>query len=101
MTNDPKEKPARKGFHIPEPVRDTLLFVGQWLIVTIGIFAWWMGLLLVVSLFAVNVWHITFHQIVIISVIATAVCSAGYLVIMLRRDGKKEARTRRDEEGKE
>ena len=86
MTNDPKPK---TGFHVPEPVRDSLLFVGQWLLVTAGLFAWWMGLQLVLSLFAVNIWRVTFHQILIRSVIATAMCSVGYLLVMIHRDDMK------------
>ena len=88
MTNDPKEKP---GVRIPEPVRDSLLFVGQWLLVTAGIFVWWMALQLVISLFAVNVWHVTFRQILTRSAAATVICGIGYLIVMLRRDeGKRK-----------
>ena len=83
------ERQPGKGFRIPEPVRDSLLFVGQWLAVTVGIFAWWMGLQLVLSLFAVNVWRVTFRQILMRSVILTGVCGVAYLFVMLRRDEKK------------
>jgi hypothetical protein len=86
MTNDPKPK---TGFRLPEPVRDSLLFIGQWLIVTVGIFAWWMGLQLVISFFAVNVWQVTFRQILVRSILLTAACSVGYLLVMLRRDEKR------------
>lgn len=91
MTNEPFRKPGR-GFHIPEPVKDTLLFVGQWLIVTVGLFAWWMAIQLVISLFLVNVWHVTFRQILTRTVALTAVSSIVYLLVMLRRDEKKRGR---------
>ena len=78
-----------EGFHIPAEVKDTLIFIGQWLVVTVGIFAWWMGLQLIISLFAVNVWHVTFDQILWRSVWLTAACSVGYLVIMIRRERRK------------
>lgn len=85
MTNDGK----KHGFHVPEAVRDSLLFVLQWLVVTAGIFAWWMALWLAISFFAVNVWHITFAQILRRSIWLTLLCSAAYLLIMLRRDERK------------
>ena len=88
MANDRNEKPAG-SFHLPGPVRDTLLFVGQWLLVTAGIFVWWMGLQLALSLFAVNVWHVTLRQIAVRSALLTAACSAGYLIVMVRREEKK------------
>ena len=91
MTNEPSRKP-QGGFHIPEPVKDSLIFVGQWLIVTIGIFAWWMGMQLVISLFLVNVWRVTFHQILLRGMILTALCSLAYLAVMIRRDEKKQKR---------
>ena len=89
MSNDPKPK---TGFHLPEPVRDSLLFIGQWLIVTVGIFVWWMGLQLAISVFAVNIWRVTFHQILFRSAILTAVCSLVYLFVMIHRDEKKRGR---------
>ena len=83
------DREPKPRFRLPEPVRDSLLFIGQWLIVTAGIFAWWMGLQLVISVFAVNVWRVTFHQILMRSVIATGVCALVYLWVMIRRDEKK------------
>ncbi|MBR4458914.1 MAG: hypothetical protein IKS31_08145 [Clostridia bacterium] len=84
-----KNKPGRQGgFHLPPPVRDTLILIGQWTVVTAGIFAWWMGLQLVISLFAVNVWHVTFRQILWRSVVLTALSGAVYLAVILRRGRK-------------
>ncbi len=87
MTNE-----GRDDHHVAESVRDSLLFVLQWLAVTVGIFAWWMGLQLVVSFFAVNVWHVTLEQILWRSIWLTLVCSAAYLLVMLRRDEVKRRR---------
>ncbi len=70
-------------------VRSVLGHVLQFLAVTAGIFAWWMGLQLVISFFAVNVWQVTFRQILVRSILLTAACSVGYLLVMLRRDEKR------------
>ncbi len=57
----------------------------QFLAVTAGIFAWWMAMFLLVSLFAVNVWSTKWTDLVFWSLILTAVCSLIYLAVMIRR----------------
>ena len=66
-------------------VRSVLGRVLQFLAVTAGIFAWWMAVLLLVSVFTVNVWHIAFTSIVFISLGLTGICAAIYLAVMLHR----------------
>ena len=66
-------------------VRSVLGRVLQFLVVSAGIFAWWMAVLLLVSVFTVNIWHITFTSIGFISLGLTGICSAVYLAVMLRR----------------
>ncbi|QTE69029.1 hypothetical protein JNO48_03720 [Clostridiales bacterium] len=66
-------------------VRSVLGRVLQFLVVTAGIFAWWMAVLLLVSVFTVNIWHIAFTSIVFISLGLTGICAAVYLAVMLRR----------------
>ncbi len=57
----------------------------QWAIVTVGFFAWWMMMLLLISLILVNRWHVSFEEIILYSLILTAVCSFGYLILMNER----------------
>ena len=57
----------------------------QFLAVTAGVFAWWMAMFLLVSLFAVNVWSPKWTDLVRWSLILTAVCSLIYLTVMIRR----------------
>ena len=44
-----------------------------------------MAVLLLVSVFTVNVWHIAFTSILFISLGLTGICAAVYLAVMLRR----------------
>ena len=66
-------------------VRSVLGRVLQFLAVSAGIFAWWMAVLLLVSVFTVNIWHIAFTSIVFISLGLTGVCAAVYLAVMIHR----------------
>ena len=66
-------------------VRSVLGRVLKFLAVSAGIFAWWMAALLLVSVFTVNIWHITFTSILFISLGLTGVCAAVYLAVMIHR----------------
>ena len=57
----------------------------QFLAVTAGIFAWWMAMFLLISLFALSAWSPKLTDLVRWSLLLTAVCSLAYLVIMIRR----------------
>ena len=75
--------------HLPPRLAGALERALQWLAVTAGIFAWWMAMLLLISVFTVNVWRITFEQILRWSILLTVLCSAGYIGVMIRRERKK------------
>ncbi len=62
-----------------------LLRVLQFLVVSVGFFVWWMAVLLMISLIAVNVWHVSFTTILFMSLGLTAASSAVYLLVMIRR----------------
>ena len=67
-----------------------LLRVLQFLVVIAGFFLWWMAMFLLVSLFAVNVWSVRWTQIVLISLGLTIPCTVVYLMVMIRRERKKQ-----------
>ena len=71
--------------NLPPKVVSVLGRVLQWLAVTAGCFAWWMAMLLLISLFTVNVWHVTFEQILLWSGVLTAVSGAVYAGVMAWR----------------
>ena len=80
----------RHAARIPPKLAGPLLRVLQFLAVSAGIFAWWVAMFLLVSLFAVNVWAVTWTQILSRSLLLTAACSAVYLFVMIRREQKKQ-----------
>lgn len=64
-----------------DAVKDLL----AWIVVTVLAFFYWMAMLLLASLFLLNVWHVTFEKIVQISLILTAVTSVGYIGVLVYR----------------
>ncbi len=56
-----------------------------WLVVTAIAFIYSMAMLLLASLFLVNVWHVTFEEIVNISLVIMAVVSIGYIGVLIYR----------------
>ncbi len=90
MTSEKKTGGEKRGpLGMPPRLVSALERIAQWIAVTAGFFAWWMGMLLLVSLMAVNVWHVTFEQILRWSIILTAVSGAGYAVVMGVRESRR------------
>ena len=58
--------------------KDIILAILQWLVVTVILFAWWMFMFLLFSIFLLNIWHVTIKQIILYSAILTAVLSILY-----------------------
>lgn len=56
-----------------------------WLVVTVIAFVYSMAMLLLASLFLVNVWHVTFEEIVNISIVLMAIVSVGYIGVLIYR----------------
>lgn len=65
-------------------VRDALLFV----LVVLILYVWWFVMLLLGSLFLVNVWKVTMEQIIKISTVMTLISAIGYIIISTRKNVK-------------
>jgi len=74
------QKKSSKEYAI-DAVKDVLV----WVLVTGLAFLYWMAMLLLLSLFLLNVWHVTFEEILRISLILTAVTSVGYIGVLVYR----------------
>ncbi len=61
-------------------LKDTVLTILKWLGVTIGAFAYWMFVLLLLSIFLMNIWKTSIYQILKIGVALTVVTSVVYLI---------------------
>lgn len=68
-----------------EAVIDNVKEVLLWIVVTALAFLWWMFVLLLISLFMVNVWHVTFVMLLRYGAILTAVTSVVYGGKLVRR----------------
>lgn len=72
-----------------EAVIDIVKEVLMWTVVTALAFLWWMFVLLLISLFLVNVWHVTFVMLVRYGIVLTAVTSVVYGGKLVRRRLKR------------
>lgn len=79
-----KNKPVREGFLSPE-VRSILGRILLGIAVTAGFFAWWLSMLLLASLFALNVWKPAFTSLLLWSGILTGISTVVWILIRLRR----------------
>lgn len=68
-----------------EAVIDIVKEVLLWAVVTALAFLWWMFVLLLISLFLVNVWHVTFVMLVRYGAVLTTVTSVVYGGKLIRR----------------
>lgn len=64
---------------------DVALTVTKWLVFTVLAYVYWLVMLLLFSIFLLNVWHVSFVQILIYSGIACAVCSVIYGYVLIHR----------------
>lgn len=71
---------SRKEYAV-DAVKDLL----AWIAVTVLAFFYWMAMLLLASLFLLNVWHVTFEKIVQISLVLTVITSLGYIGVLVYR----------------
>lgn len=74
-----------QGTDRKEAVIDIVKEILQWIVVTVLAFFWWMFVLLLISLFLVNVWHVTFVMLVRYGAVLTAVTSFVYGGKLVRR----------------
>lgn len=64
---------------------DTAKTTARWAMATVFFFAYWMAMLLLLSLFLLNVWHVKLTTLVIYAVILTVVSSAVYALVLVHR----------------
>lgn len=72
--------------YVTDRIKDVVRVIVVWALA----FLYWMTMLLIVSLFLVNVWMVTFKQIVIYSLVLMALTGIPYIV-HLYKVRKKEA----------
>lgn len=96
MTKQRNKKPPRVGFRrrvnpyyadmnkrqIAEDVAKT---TGKWLLMVAAGYVYWLAMLLIASIFLLNVWKVTFEQILIWSGVLDAVTAVIYGYVLIHR----------------
>lgn len=91
-----RKKPPRVGFRRrhnswysgmtrQEIFVDTAKTAGRWLIFTVLAYVYWLAILLMLSMFLLNVWHVHISQILIYSGILCGISSLVYAYILVHR----------------
>lgn len=70
---------------------DIIKDVLSWMVVTALSYLYWMAMLLLISLFLLNIWHVKIDEIIGYSIILMIITSIGYLFTILRRRRKEKS----------
>ena len=73
------------GMNKKQIAADTFKAVGMWVIGTVLAYVYWLVMLLLISIFLVNVWKVTFVEILRYSGALAAVCSLVYAGVLIHR----------------
>lgn len=71
--------------HKKELVADIVKEILQWIAVTAVAFLWWMFVLLLISLFLLNIWHTSFESILRYGIGFTTITAVVYAGILIHR----------------
>ena len=77
--------PYYEGMTKKQIARDTAKTVFRWFSVTVFLYAYWFAMLLLASIFLLNVWKVSIEEIVIYSLILGTVSSAVYAGVLVHR----------------
>lgn len=91
-----RKKPPREGFrrrvnpyygemNRREIAEDVAKTAARWLLGTVVAFVYWLAMLLIFSIFLLNVWEVSFEQILIYAAVLGAVTSAVYAGVLVHR----------------
>ncbi len=79
---------SNKNTNRKEVVFDIVKSIMLWMVVTGGAFLYWMFVLLLISIFLMNIWKTSIESLLQYGIILTVITSIAYLVILLRRKFK-------------
>lgn len=77
--------PYYGGMNKKQIARDVAKDTARWLAVSALGFAYWFAMLMIFSIFLLNVWHVTLSQILIWSGVLTAITSVVYALMLVHR----------------
>jgi membrane protein DedA with SNARE-associated domain len=79
---------SNNNSNFKEKAFDIVKSIMMWLVVTAGAFLYWMFVLLLISIFLMNIWKTSIEDLLQYGIILTVITSIAYLVILLRRKFK-------------
>ncbi|MCR5168746.1 MAG: hypothetical protein K6C13_16265 [Oscillospiraceae bacterium] len=82
---DRRKGPCPADMTPKQKAADTVRTVLRWFFMTIFLFVYWLAILLLASLFLMNVWKVTMTQLIIYSCVLGGISSLVYAVILIRR----------------
>ena len=77
--------PYYEGMTKKQIAMDTAKTTAKWAVGTVFLFAYWMAMLLLLSLFLLNVWHVRLVTLILYAVLLTVVSSAVYAAVLVHR----------------
>lgn len=96
MERQTKKRPPREGFRRrknsyyegmtkKQIAADTAKTALRWLLITVFLFAYWIVMLMLISMILVNVWKVTLTELIIYGCILGGVSSAVYAGMLVHR----------------
>ena len=79
---------SNNNSNFKEKAFDIVKSIMMWLVVTAGAFLYWMFVLLLLSIFLMNIWKTSIESLLQYGIILTVITSIAYLVILIRRKFK-------------
>lgn len=77
--------PYYSGMNKREIAEDVAKTAFRWVIGTVLAFVYWLAMLLIISVFLLNVWEVTFEQILLYSAVLGILTSALYAGVLVHR----------------
>ncbi len=78
-----------------EKARDVLKSLLQWAVVSVFGFVYWLFLLLLISLFLLNIWKVEFDDLLRYSIVLAVITSIAYAVFLVRREVQENKKYKR------
>ena len=78
----------QENSNIKEVVFDLAKNIMMWIVVTACAFLYWMFVLLLISIFLLNIWHVKLEELLLYGTALTIITSAVYAGILIRRKFK-------------
>ena len=78
-----------------EKARDVLKTLLRWAVVSVLSFAYWLFLLLLISLFLLNIWKVEFNDLLHYSIVLAVITAIVYAVYLIRSEVQENKKYKR------